>query len=320
MNRRRFLLSATAIAGSVGFYGCSNPTDPTERRPRPPEPLKICLHGDTHAGYTGSETIPPSEVVHSKILHCFGAYKPNVIFNLGDLIHNLGTDQWAQFGTMTSDVRSWARYLPVFGNHDSGDGGIEAFLSFFNGNLPTNGENRVYYWLRHEDVLFVVLDVHVDQPASLAAQREWLRQTLQEHADAVFRFVLFHIPPWTTAGRGPFPFARIFDPDLQEFAVDVVFNGHIHAYERFEIRGVQYVVSGGAGGFGCSDETRRAHCLDTNTDTAMIAPFRQAGAQTNNYVRLEILGNQATVIAFDVEGNEIDAFIVSKDETATAVG
>lgn len=80
------------------------------------------------------------------------------------------------------------------------------------------------------------------------------------------------------------------------------------------------MVSGGAGGFGCSDETRRAHCLDTNTDTAAISSLRQAEAQSNNYVQLEISGTQARMTAFDVEGNEIGAFVISKEEIATAVG
>lgn len=318
MNRRAFLKAATAYAGSVGLYGCSNPVDPGDGEKRPAEPLKVCLHGDTHVGYEGTETFPPAEAVHGPILRHLCAYKPNIVFNLGDLIHNVATDQWSRFEAMTAELRSWARYYPVFGNHDSGCGGVEGFLACFNGNLPNNGGNQLYYWLRHEGVLFVILDVHNSQTASHTIQREWLRQVLSAHRDAVFRFVLFHIPPWTTAGRGPFPYARIFDPVFQEFSVDIVFNGHVHAYERFEKDGVHYVVSGGAGGFGCDEEVNTAHCLDTNLEAELLLPYRRAAAQTNNFVRLEVTEDRAEVRAFDLEEHEIDRLVVTK-EVPTAV-
>jgi predicted phosphodiesterase len=313
MNRRVFLQKATVLAGSLGLYGCSNPAEPADRPRRPVEPLKICLHGDTHVGYEGTDVFPPSEVIHSEILRCFTTYKPNIIVNLGDLIHNTAENQWTRFAAMTTDVRSWSKYYPVFGNHDSGDGGPAAFLGFFDGELPNNGGGRLYYWFRHEGVLFVVLDVHENQPADLTAQESWLRGVLAANTDAVFRFVLFHIPPWTTAGRGPFPFARVFDPACREFSVDIVFNGHIHAYEPFKINGIHYVVSGGAGGFGCSEESRRAHCLDTNLDTTALVPLREASAQTNNYIRLEILGLEARLAVFDLSGNQLDSFVIAKE-------
>ncbi|MEJ2719884.1 MAG: metallophosphoesterase [bacterium] len=315
MDRRYFLRTATLLTGSFGLHGCSDPAAPEDdsKKPRKNEPLKVCLCGDTHAGYEGSETMPPAETIHRRILGCFQSYKPNIICHLGDHIHNLGTDQWTQFDALTADIRASARYYPVFGNHDPGDGGIAAYLDFFNGNMPNNGGDQLYYWVRHDHVLFVVLDVHDSQSTSHQTQKTWLENILVEHEDALFKFVLFHIPPWTTGGRGPFPYARAFNATCKDRGVDMVINGHIHAYERFLIDGMNYVVTGGGGGFGCSQETRFAHCLDTNSDTASMIPFRKAAAEMNNFVHLEISRHEATLTAYDLDENEIDRFSITKE-------
>jgi predicted phosphodiesterase len=256
--------------------------------------------------------MPAAEVIHCQMLECFKSYKPNMIFNLGDHIHNLGEDQWSQFDNLTTDIRASARYYPVFGNHDVGDGGTATFLEFFNGNMPNNGGDHLYYYVRHDHVLFVVLDVHGSQSTDHQIQKTWLETILVENDDALFKFVMFHIPPWTTGGRGPFPYARVFNSTCKARGVDVIFNGHIHAYERFLIDGQNFVVTGGGGGFGCSPETRFAHCLDTNDETASITPFRKAAAELNNFVHLEISREVATITAWDLEGNEIDSFAIQK--------
>jgi|GEM_PF-5090029 hypothetical protein len=87
-------------------------------------------------------------------------------------------------------------------------------------------------------------------------QYAWLERTLAE-TSALWRVVWFHHPPYSSGNHGPSVEQReALAPLLEQYQVDVVFNGHDHIYERsFPMRanrredesGVIYVVTGGGG-------------------------------------------------------------------------
>lgn len=310
MNRRHFirntvLLGAGAAAGGCG--GSGGPAGPERPRERV-QPLRVGLYGDSHAGYPGSTFSPPADPIHRAIVDHLLEFNPSLVFNLGDHIHHTGSQQWQVFDSITANLRACCRYYPVVGNHDTGDGGMAAYHAVFADAVPAD---RTWYHVRHPLALFCILDVHSSPVSDLETQQKWVEQTLKAHTDAAFRFVLFHVPPWTTAGRGPFAYARAFNSICQDCGVDMVFNGHIHAYERFLINGIHYVVSGGAGGFGCGRELRGAHCLDANTDATYLEPMRRADAETNHYLTMELSESACTLTARDLSGGTIDTLSIA---------
>ncbi len=90
-----------------------------------------------------------------------------------------------------------------------------------------------------------------DRPV-YAKQMEQMRQWLDEaKAMGIERsFVVFHYPVFCRAGLGPIP-----EPDnphkvIASYAKDmevVVFNGHVHTTELYEVDGVKYLLLGGGG-------------------------------------------------------------------------
>jgi hypothetical protein len=90
-----------------------------------------------------------------------------------------------------------------------------------------------------------------DRP-KYAEQMQQLRQWMDEaKADGITKtFITFHYPVFCRAGLGPIP-----EPDnphkvIASYAKDmevVVFNGHVHTTEIYNVDGVKYLVLGGGG-------------------------------------------------------------------------
>jgi hypothetical protein len=174
-------------------------------------------------------------------------------------------------------------WMPTVGNHEMEPGmgpqGYDGFLGRF--TLPRNGVTGAFntYWFRYGNVAVVAMDGN-DAAYELAANRgwlgtrqdAWLRNTLRAlRADAAVDFVVtaFHNCMFcTNAVHGSDGGVRSrFEPIFDEFAVDLVINGHNHCYERTHPRkggantatvptggtvhpatqGTTYIVAGGGG-------------------------------------------------------------------------
>jgi hypothetical protein len=113
--------------------------------------------------------------------------------------------------------------------------------------------------VEHGRYLLLVLDSALSE--TTGAQGDWLRDQLQNiPPEAVFVFLVFHHPPYTSSSDekiyGGGHSAREKEKALAQFLEErqahlqpriIVFNGHIHNYERYEHSGVTYFVTGGGG-------------------------------------------------------------------------
>jgi predicted phosphohydrolase len=154
------------------------------------------------------------------------------------------------------------RVFPAVGNHEVwDDSDVQGLLSAFP-YLKQFGvsDKRLIYKFDFGGARFTFLWTgkygyrspsgwDATRPAYEAQMKE-LRQWLDEAKAAGIRkaFVAFHYPVFSRAGMGPIP-----EPDnphkiLASYAKDldmVVFNGHVHTTELFEVDGVKYLVLGG---------------------------------------------------------------------------
>ena len=156
------------------------------------------------------------------------------------------------------------RVFPAVGNHEVwDDSDVEGLLSAFP-YLKQVGvsDKRLIYKFDFNGVRFIFLWTgKYDYRAPTAwdanrpvyeAQMKELKQWLDEAKAAGTRkvFVTFHAPAFCRAGMGPIPEAQNPHKILASYAKDleiVVFNGHVHTTELYEVDSVKYLLLGGGG-------------------------------------------------------------------------
>lgn len=150
----------------------------------------------------------------------------------GDLA-NQGNDRDDWDGFFHAAEGFFARYplVSAIGNHECPRdeyprGYIDQFV------LPENGPGTIpkehAYTLRYGNALFVVLDTNVD----LDAQRSWLEAQLK-NTDAVWKFVAYHEPLYPSVRTRPHrKIMQAWSDLFDQYHVDMVFQGHDHAYLR----------------------------------------------------------------------------------------
>jgi hypothetical protein len=156
------------------------------------------------------------------------------------------------------------RIFPAVGNHEVwDDSDVEGLLSAFPYLKQFGVTNkRLIYKFDFNDVRFIFLWTgpydyrsptgwDATQPA-YDAQLTELKQWLDEAKTMGIRkvFIAFHAPAFARSGFGPIPEAQNPHKFLSSYAKDleiVVFNGHIHTTELFEVDGVKYLLLGGGG-------------------------------------------------------------------------
>jgi Calcineurin-like phosphoesterase len=156
------------------------------------------------------------------------------------------------------------RVFPAVGNHEVwDDSDVEGLLKAFP-YLKQFGvsDKRLIYKFDFNGARFIFLwtgkydyrspsSWDADRPAYEAQMKE-LRQWLDEAKVAGTRkvFISFHAPAFCRSGMGPIPEPQNPHKVIASYAKDldiVVFNGHVHTTELFEVDGVKYLLLGGGG-------------------------------------------------------------------------
>ncbi len=156
------------------------------------------------------------------------------------------------------------RVFPAVGNHEVwDDSDVEGLLTAFP-YLKKFGvsDKQLIYKFDYEGVRFIFLWTgkydyrapsgwEATRPA-YEAQMKQLRQWLDEaKANGTKKvFISFHAPAFCTAGMGPIPESQNPHKTIAAYAKDldiVVFNGHVHTTQVFQVDGVKYLVLGGGG-------------------------------------------------------------------------
>jgi len=171
------------------------------------------------------------------------SWRPDFVLTVGDNAYPLGAATLldrAIFGPYAAVMRASA-WFPALGNHDvKANGGkpeLEAFHSL--------GHER-WYRFTWGNAAVVVLDSTV----SVAPGSPQLRFARSAFGlPSCFRFAAWHHPPWEPPGSSVSPgLRRTIVPLVQKHGVQIVFQGHLHAYARSRPhRGVLYVAVGTGG-------------------------------------------------------------------------
>jgi hypothetical protein len=221
------------------------------------------LYGDSCSGIPNQPHEANFAAVNAVVRRLAPA--PQFILFLGDEIAGLtavSEDLQAQWRHWLDCEMGWLdrQSIPLWhttGNHTTYDTMSEAVFRDRLG-MPHNGpaeQQGLSYWVRRDDLLLVF--VHT-LSSSLGGEghveTDWLRETLQRHADARHRLVIGHHPVHPINGFSG-PYQREIGPEHAGVFWDVLVSGgvtaylcsHILAFDVQVHRGVLQICSAGAG-------------------------------------------------------------------------
>ena len=260
------VLAASAPGQTPASTAASAPTAAVDARPSGPtfivsdlpsaRPLRIVVYGDMR--FTNpSNTSDTSPGVRKWLAEKVAEEKPDLMLLTGDMpFHGGNPDDWKIYDQETAAWRAERlRVYPTIGNHEvlpTRDLGLANYFRAY----PQIG-NSPWYSVRLGNIYLITLD----SSSFLAPgwpQREWLEAQLKQlPPDVDFVFLLFHVPmiaDLQTAfmlgipGPGGLEVRQYIEAQAaKSHAKFVVFNGHIHNYERFELNGITHVITGGGG-------------------------------------------------------------------------
>ena len=241
----------------------------------------------TFAVYGDNRTLPAN---HQAVVDVMTDEVPDLILNVGDVV----TSGWSksQFDTEFFDqIGPLLRTTPVYisiGNHE---GESPFYFQYF--SFPGN---QRWYKFDYGNARFLALDTNwLYLPGT--EQYKWFAKELdQAQSDQVqWIFVFSHHPAYSEGWVGYVGELQIRNhllPLMEQYGVDIFFNGHTHTYERGTLNGVTQILTGGGGG-----------PLDP-----CVRDFEHIDICSANFhfVKVEISGADATITALDTEGTTID--------------
>lgn len=241
------------------------------------------------------------------------SHRPNFVSVAGDLV-TTGADKSHWTGHFFPNMRpliSRVPLFPVLGNHE---GNAKHYYDYM--DLP---DPEYFYKFSYGDADFFVLDSQKPMgPGS--EQYLWLENELRT-CRARWKFVVHHKPAYSSDENdygnswiGPTQLGdvkvRTIVPLYERYGVDIVFNGHIHLYERtFPVldgrvvnkNGVIYLTTGGGGG-------------GLENFTPFNPWFSDKKVRTHHLCFVSINGTHLRVQAIDDQGRLFDQFEIQKEE------
>lgn len=174
------------------------------------------------------------------IINSINSKNPNVDFWAfgGDMIERPKDMYWDIWFKSVETVRKNTPIIACTGNHEYFKGLVKKldkrWIHHF--PLPKNGpinfKGRACYW-NHKESLIVSLDTDgISGAISLYEQYTWLEKVLKE-SKAIWKILIMHHPVYSLRkSRLNVPSRYFFNNLFEKYSVDLVLQGHDHAYSR----------------------------------------------------------------------------------------
>lgn len=272
--------------------------------PGPDDAFSFTAVGDTQR----------NPVITGKVAKLMWERRPNFVIHCGDVVDD-GAAKWQWTGDLfkpCNELFGRVAVFPCIGNHERNHAHYYKYFS-----LP---KPEYYYSYKYGNAEFFVLDTNTGRDITEKGEQfRWLEKALAA-SDARWKFCYHHHPAYCSddddygnSWKGPTKsgdvrvreFVRLYE----KYGVDVVFNGHVHVYERtWPIRGgkveqkggVTYVTTGGGGGK-----------LENFAPTPAF--FKQEFRSDFHFCYATVHQGTFNLKAFDHEGRLFDQFTLKKD-------
>uniref|UniRef100_A0A1J3ECL3 Purple acid phosphatase n=1 Tax=Noccaea caerulescens TaxID=107243 RepID=A0A1J3ECL3_NOCCA len=217
-------------------------------------PGRIAIVGDLGLTYNTTDTI--SHLIHNS---------PDLVLLIGDVsyanlyltngtssdcyscsfaetpIHETYQPRWDYWGRFMEDLTSKVPLMVIEGNHEievqAENKTFEAYSSRFAFPFKESGSpSPLYYSFNAGGIHFVMLGAYIAYDKS-GKQYEWLKKDLEKVDRSVTPWLVatWH-PPWYSTYTAHYREAECMKEAMEEllysYGTDIVFNGHVHAYER----------------------------------------------------------------------------------------
>jgi 3',5'-cyclic AMP phosphodiesterase CpdA len=237
--------------------------------------------------------------------------RPDAAFYLmaGDLV-NRGAqrDDWDSFFHNARTIFDRRTLVPVLGNHEYQGGEPKMYLQQF--ALMRNGPKEIpperAYSFRYSDAQFIILDSNL----APSLQTNWLAQELSA-TKATWKFVAYHHPAYSSAeGRQNESVVEHWTPLFDQYHVDLVLQGHDHAYLRtFPMKGGQRAETPAKGTVYVVATSGTKFYPQAKHDYTQVGMTNVA---TYQVLDIQISGPRMNYRAFDIDGVLRDQFVIEK--------
>jgi acid phosphatase type 7 len=223
-----------------------------------PAAFTFVAYSDTRF-HDPSDTVTSNPAARRALVAAIDKERPAFISIGGDVVYVGESPQ--DWSVWDSETAVWREHkiavYPALGNHDV-KGDLQKALGNYFTRFPEL-QKSAFYSVRTVNALMLILDSNQDELSG--AQGNWLRSQLDKvPSSADFVFLVFHHPVYTSSSDdktlGGGHSVRSAEQALGQLLEDcqtrirariVVFNGHVHNYERHEHGGITYFVTGGGG-------------------------------------------------------------------------
>jgi len=275
------ILITTLIVGGGVYYYFQNFVAP--HRIVTESDHKIVVYGDSRNGYD----------IHRKLVKLISARHPETVFFTGDLVEEGDKpDEWPIFNNITANLRSNTNFYPVLGNHEK-----DSPLFYNNFQLPGNEE---WYSVNSDRVHYTVLNSN--KPLGKGSEQyKWLEKDLKSvGSDIKFKVVVLHHPPYSTGkhDEDEMGLRESIVPMFEKYGVEVVFAGHDHDYERSQVDGIHYIVTGGGG----------APLYNRSRNDSWSQKFMK----TYHYCVVERVDNELKISVYSTKDKLVDSVSIKK--------
>lgn len=168
--------------------------------------------------------------------------EPAFVVHLGDLTtHGSSKKEWQEFDDLNQSLREKKiPYFPILGNHEL-YGNDEKALGLYFSRFP-HLEQRRWYSFTWKNLGLIMFD---------SIFSTLTKEENESQVGIDYTIVCCREPPFTNS-RVVHPNKRVkasfADPFVRFQKTCLFFSGHSHSYERFQIEGKFFIVSGGGGG------------------------------------------------------------------------
>ena len=213
----------------------------------------------------------------------------------GDLTERPANQYWAETFNDLDSIGQSMPILNVTGNHDYFKGVIQRlerrFPLIFSYFLDSKVDDNMVYTLNYGNTQLFVLDSNREF-FYLWTQRQWLEDQLQQ-SKAKWKILVLHHPLYSIKGSNNNMTQRwMFDDLVRQYGVDVVLQGHEHAYAR---------MIGGTykNGAPAVPVYTVSHCSPKNYRILFDERFDKFGISSRYYQTVSVSGDTLTMACYD---------------------